>query len=137
MDLLGLTTAVSISLSGIELYSNATVPLSITTPPFLPLAEQSAGQYFYLSDSGYILLRKAGHSVIGVDGRRSRLLCFRGLLEGDRITNAMRIFPPYDPDSRWETRNGTMLDLSEYEQVGQADEEQEAALKKCLEVFAR
>jgi hypothetical protein len=138
MDLMSLVTVVSLSRSTFEISSDALVPLSVSTPAFLPLAEQSPGQYLYpVSDSGYILLRKAGQSVIGVDARRSRPLCFRGLLEGDRVVNAMRIFPPYDPDSRWDTRDGTMVDLSQYQQAGQADEMQEEALQKCLEVFAR
>lgn len=101
---------------------------------FLSLEEQSTGQYYY---TGYILLRKAGHTAIGVDGRRSRLICFRGFVEGDRIVNATRIMPPYQPDSRWESRDGTMVDLSGYDRVGQPDEEQLEALQKCLDVFAR
>jgi hypothetical protein len=134
----GLTVAIPFSISAIELASDVLVPLSITTTPFLPLEEQSTGQYYYADgEDRYLLLRKAGHTAIGVDGRRSQLLCFRGFVEGDRITNATRIFPPYAPDSRWDARDGTMVDLSRYQQVGLPDDEREEALEKCLEVFAR
>jgi hypothetical protein len=138
MGIFGLLMVTSFSISAIELASDILVPLSITTTPFLPLEEQSAGQYYYLDgEDRYLLLRKAGHTAIGVDGRRSQLLCFRGFVEGDRITNATRIFPPYAPDSRWDSRDGTMVDLSQYQQVGLPDDEREEALEKCLEVFAR
>jgi hypothetical protein len=138
MNIFGLLFAVPFVVSGLEIASESFIPVSLTSSPFLPLAEQSSGQYYYHdTDNGYILLRKAGQGVMGVDGRRSQLLCFRGLLEGDRITNATRVFPPYAPDSQWQVRDGTMVDLSQYQQVGQADDGQKEALKKCLEVFSR
>jgi hypothetical protein len=114
----------------------------LLTQRSVTLEEQSAGQYFYAAIDApeqFILVRKAGHSVIGVDGRRSQKICFRGFLDGDRIVNAMRIFPPYTPDSRWESsRSGELVNLSHYLQLDQLPtEEQAAALKPCLEFFSR
>jgi hypothetical protein len=126
------------------------VTLSIQSPVQLPeinhvsltLEEQSTGQYFYAAIDAheqYILVRKAGHSVIGVDGRRSQKICFRGFLDGNRIVNAMRVFPPYAPDSRWESsRSGEFINLSHYLQLDQSPtEDQAASLKPCLEFFSR
>lgn len=106
------------------------------------LEEQATGRYLYAgidAPEQYILLRKAGHSVIGVDGRRSQKVCFRGFLDGDRIINAMRVFPPYAPDSRWESsRSGELVNLSHYLQLDQLPTEEQAdSLKPCLEFFSR
>jgi hypothetical protein len=114
----------------------------LLTQRSVTLEEQPTGQYLYAAIDApeqYILVRKAGHSVIGVDSRRSQNICFRGLLKGDRIVNAMRVFPPYAPDSRWESsRSGELVNLSHYLQLDQLPtEEQAAALKPCLEFFSR
>jgi hypothetical protein len=114
----------------------------LLTQRSVTLEEQSTGQYFYAAldaPEQYLLMRKVGHSVIGVDGRRSQKICFRGFLDGDRIVNAMRIFPPYAPDSRWESsRSGELVNLSQYVQLDQLPtEEQAASLKPCLEFFSR
>jgi hypothetical protein len=114
----------------------------LLTQRSVTLEEQSTGQYFYAAIDApeqYLLMRKAGHSVIGVDGRRSQKICFRGFLDGDRIVNAMRIFPPYAPDSRWESsRSGELVNLSQYVQLDQLPtEEQATSLKPCLEFFSR
>lgn len=86
---------------------------------------------------GYLLLRKAGHSVIGIDRRlRSRHACFRGFVEGDRIISTMRVFPPYRPDARWE-RQADMVDLSRYQRVNRVPTAAEkTALQDCLAFFS-
>lgn len=126
-------------------------------PPLEPPLEEPAleatllenlptGQYLYRDGGadgaprrGSILLRKIGHTVIGLDQRpRAGNACFRGFLEGDRILNATRIYPPYQPDSRWEQQPGTMVDLSQYRSVDAAvTHEQAAMLHTCLTVFSR
>jgi hypothetical protein len=75
------------------------------------------GTYYYEhpSRSASVLLRKAGRSVIGLDSQEQA--CFRGFIEGDRIVNATRVDPPYQPDSRLEHRDGIMLNLAEYQRV--------------------
>ena len=106
-----------------------------------------AGQYYYRVTSrdpepeqpqGYVLLRKAGHSVIGIDRRSlNQASCFRGFLAGSRIVNATRIFPPYQPDSKWD-RRGELLDLSRYQSIEHHVTDEEAdALHRCLAFFSR
>jgi hypothetical protein len=113
----------------------------LLTQRSVTLEEQSTGQYLYTAIDApeqYILVRKAVHSIIGVDSRRSQKICFRGFLDGDRIVNAMRVFPPYAPDSRWESRSGELVNLSHYLQLDQPPtEEQTNSLKPCLEFFSR
>ena len=134
MNLWGWGMAIAFSMATIDWVLGAKIPISTPSTSSLSLEEQSTGQYYY---AGYILLRKAGHSAIGIDGRRSQLACFRGFVEGDRIVNATRVLPPYQPDSRWESETGMMVDLSRYQQVGQPDEDQLRALQKCVDVFSR
>jgi len=103
------------------------------------------GQYYYENvaggrvEQGYILLRKIGRTVVGIDGRsRTQSPCFRGFLEGDRIVDATRIYPPYHTDSRWDAHRGEMVDLGDYQRVNRAiTDEQAETLITCLRIFSR
>lgn len=75
------------------------------------------GEYYYENPSSfaYVLLRKSGRTVIGLDAQGRA--CFRGFIEGDHIVNATRVYPPYQPDSRLEHQDGIMLDLAQYQRA--------------------
>lgn len=101
------------------------------------------GQYYYVDGASdrrhppYLLLRKAGSTVIGVDGRSRMQPCFRGFIKGDRIVNATRLFPPYRPDSTWDTQE-ELADLSQYQVVEQdPTDEQAETLRTCIQFFWR
>ncbi|MEO0533471.1 MAG: hypothetical protein AAF215_06345 [Cyanobacteria bacterium P01_A01_bin.123] len=104
------------------------------------------GEYYYLGtpaseflDSPYILLHKWGRIVIGIDARLpTRLVCFKGFVEDDRIVDATSVLPPYTPGSAWDYQSGEMLDLSQYDRITYAGtEEDRATLDICLDVFSR
>ncbi|HEY9644007.1 MAG TPA: hypothetical protein V6C57_26180 [Coleofasciculaceae cyanobacterium] len=109
------------------------------------LEDLPTGQYYYeVPDSSaraerrYVLLRKAGHGVIGLDRRSTSNICFRGFLDGDRILNAVQIFPPYHPDSKWASQDGELMDLSRYQRVDrEITDEKTVALQTCLQFFSR
>lgn len=105
-----------------------------------------AGQYYYVrknippqTQAGYVLLRKAGRTVIGVDGRiPNQPVCFRGFIHANQITHATRIYPPYQPDSRWEVNREVMVELSSFEPVDRLpSEEQLKTLQTCIQFFWR
>jgi hypothetical protein len=103
-------------------------------------AEQSTGKSPLTSSmSGQsVLLRKAGRTVIGVQlGSGSGNPCFRGFVQGNRIVNATRVFPPYNPAARSDFQP-EMFDLSEYSQVEAAvSEADRATLQTCMQFFWR
>jgi hypothetical protein len=108
------------------------------------LEDLPTGQYYYevptptQAEPRFVLLRKAGRGVIGLDRRSTSNICFRGFLEGDRIVNAVRVFPPYHPDSKWDSRGGELMNLSRYQQVDRKITATEAtALQTCLQFFSR
>jgi hypothetical protein len=117
------------------------------TSETLTLETLPTGQYYYQSvgaadarERGYVLLRKAGKTVIGIDRRElsRRNPCFRGFAEGDRITNATQVFPPYQPDSRLDFQAGEWMDLAQYQQSEPTlTVQQTAELQTCIEFFWR
>ena len=115
-------------------------------PSLSVLANLPTGQYLYeekniaaTARSGYILVYKVGHTAIGIDGRsRLQSPCFRGFVEGNQIVNATRVFPPYRPDSRWESQRGEMVDLSHYQLSDRPiSAEQVSTLRTCIQFFGR
>lgn len=114
------------------------------------LEDLPTGQYYYHvanpratnphpRERGYLLLRKAGNTVIGIDRRSlSRNPCFRGFAEGDWITDATRVFPPYQPNSRLDFQEGEWIDLKQYQQAEPTlTAEQTAELQTCIDFFWR
>lgn len=142
--------AFSIGLTPVALKTGTTGTLAAS------LESLPTGQYYYVnsnagSDAGsnadaepaerrrqaYVLLRKAGTTVIGVDGRSQTPTCFRGFIEGDRIIDATRVFPPYQPDSRWDTQE-ELVNLSQYQAIEQPPSpEQAETLQTCIQFFWR
>lgn len=113
--------------------------------PERSLENLPTGEYYYEKigtregvPSQAILLRKAGRTVIGVQIRSaSNNPCFRGFAENNRIVNATRVFPPYNPASRSDFRE-ELLDLDQYilveREVSQGDR---ATLQTCIQFFWR
>jgi hypothetical protein len=104
------------------------------------------GQYYYIrkntppqTHAGYVLLRKAGRTVIGVDGRIPlQPVCFRGFIHANQIIHATRVYPPYQPDSRWEVNRDVMVELSSFEPVDRLPSpEQLKTLQTCIQFFWR
>ncbi|MBD1867537.1 hypothetical protein H6F88_31150 [Oculatella sp. FACHB-28] len=130
--------AVSLSL----LVPVLTVPLMSNANPASSLENLPTGEYYYEAihasetSSRSILFRKAGRTVIGVQMGANRS-CFRGFAEGNRIVNATRVFPPYDPASRQDFQE-EMLDLSQYSPVERAGRDRDrATLRTCIQFFWR
>jgi hypothetical protein len=118
----------------------------ITQQDTATLENLPTGEYRYERIAGagrgrpaYVLLRKVGTTVIGLDARSLReQACFRGFIQDNQIVTATRIFPPYQPDSRWEHIEGLMVDLEQYQRVDREDSEADrAALQTCIEFFWR
>lgn len=115
--------------------------IAITTPA---LENLPTGQYYYVQSEAsvperqrYVLLRKAGSTVIGIDARSRLHSCFRGFIKGDRIVDATRVFPPYQPDSRWDTQD-ELVDLSQYQTIEpDLTDEQSETLQTCIQFFWR
>ncbi|NEQ27193.1 MAG: hypothetical protein F6K28_50945 [Microcoleus sp. SIO2G3] len=101
------------------------------------------GEYYYESTGAgrpqYVLLRKAGRTVIGVDLQAiGEPVCFRGWLEGDAVVNATWMLPPYQPDSRLTHEDGVLLDLTSYRPATDTpSREERAALRSCIHFFWR
>lgn len=111
---------------------------------FAMLENLPTGNYYYENlrservGNQYIVLRKVGHVVVGVDVQsRLRNPCFKGFVEQNSIVDATRIFPPYDPASKWEHRKGEVFNLDSYRRIEQTfTASDNTALQKCLRVFS-
>lgn len=111
---------------------------------FAMLENLPTGNYYYENlrsekvGNQYIVLRKVGHVVVGVDVQsRFRNPCFKGFVEQNRIVDATRIFSPYDPASKWDHRKGEVFNLDSYRRIEQTfTASDNAALQKCLRVFS-
>ncbi|MBD3884145.1 hypothetical protein IFO70_20570 [Phormidium tenue FACHB-886] len=118
---------------------------SASLPTAISLEQLPTGRYYYASPEAsanlkrrsFVLLRKAGTTVIGFDHRSAaEPACFRGFIEGDRIINATRVLPPYQPDSP--LHSGETLDLTGYQPVEHDVSAQEAeTLQTCINFFWR
>jgi hypothetical protein len=137
----GLIISVPASLA----FSSTNQPIDRPNTSHIQLEDLPTGQYYYevptsltQAEPRFVLLRKAGRGIIGLDRRSTSNICFRGFLEGDRIINAVRVFPPYHPDSKWDAREGELMNLSRYQQVDRKITTAEAtALQTCLQFFSR
>ena len=121
------------------------VTLMGSAMPERSLENLPTGEYYYEkirtreeAPSQSILLRKAGRTVIGVQIRsESGNPCFRGFAEENRIVNATRVFPPYDPASRSDFQE-EMLDLNQYSLVErEVSEGDRTTLQTCIQFFWR
>ena len=109
------------------------------------LANLPTGDYYYTkphfetSKDRYLLFRKRGFTVIGVDMQfGSQKFCFRGVVKQNSIINVTRIFPPYDPASYWEFLQGKAVDLNSYRKIERVvTDNDRAALLTCIQVFWR
>lgn len=104
------------------------------------------GEYYYnrldssrMSGNRYLFFHKIGHTVIGIDVQSlSKNPCFRGMVNQNSIINVTRIFPPYDPASKWEFLQGKALDLNHYRKIDRASTASDrAALLRCIQVFSK
>jgi hypothetical protein len=132
--------------TGLLLGLSILVPASLAQETRAMLETLPTGQYYYVrkdtppqTQAGYVLLRKTGRTVIGVDGRiQAQPVCFRGFIAANQITHATRVYPPYQPDSRWEVDRDVMVELSTYEQVDRSPTaEQLKTLQTCIQYFWR
>lgn len=143
MNLAGLITGASIFTLSVGLNPVALNPEANATRA-ASLESLPTGQYYYVTSDAeerrgqsYVLLRKAGTTVIGVDGRSPTPACFRGFIKDDRIIDATRVFPPYQPDSRWDTQQD-LMNLSQYQVIEQdPTDEQAETLQTCMQFFWR
>lgn len=112
---------------------------------FLVLESLPSGEYYYekllsskKSINRYLLLSKRGHIVTGIDGQSlSKNPCFKGFVKQNSLVNVTRVFPPYDPASKWEFLKGEAFDLNLYRKVDRAIAASEkTALLKCIQVFS-
>lgn len=143
MKMAGLITGASILSLSVGLNPVALNPEANATST-ASLESLPTGQYYYVASeadkrrtTAYVLLRKAGTTVIGVDGRSPMPACFRGFITGDRIIDATRVFPPYQPDSRLDTQE-ELMNLSQYQVIEQdPTDEQAETLQTCMQFFWR
>ena len=112
---------------------------------FITLENMPTGNYYYeglrfseVARSPYILLRKVGHAVAGVEIRgRVGNPCFKGFLDQNSVVDATRVLPPYNPASKWEHQKGEMFNLDSYRRIDRTfTASDNAALQKCLRVFS-
>ena len=112
----------------------------------VPLSGSPNGEYFFrgspsseLSGESYLLLRKWGRIVVGMDARLPlEIACFKGFIEDNKIVDATRVLPPYTPDADWAYQPGEMLDLDSYERSTEPSiEVDREMLEVCLQVFSR
>lgn len=111
---------------GLLVAAGVSQPAIAQSPPPQSLSLQNlpTGEYYYQRPSppgrpsrAYVLLRKVGRTVIGLDVRLRERACFRGFIEDNRIVDATRVLPPYQPDSQWQYGEGVMLDLDAYQRI--------------------
>ena len=111
----------------------------------ITLESMPTGNYYYqglrfseVARSPYILLRKVGHTVAGVEVRgRVGNPCFKGFVDQNSVVDATRVFPPYNPDSEWKHQKGEMFNLDSYRRIERTfTASDNAALQKCLRVFS-
>lgn len=110
----------------------------------ITLENLPTGNYYYerirseKATNQYVLLRKAGHIVAGIEVRsRSGNPCFKGFANQNSVVDATRVFPPYEPASKWEHQKGEALNLNSYRRIERViTTSDQAALMKCIRVFS-
>lgn len=115
-------------------------------PQHTMLRSLTSGDYYYekinsfkMSNNRYLLFHKIGHTVIGIDVQSLfENSCFRGMVSQNSIVNVTRIFPPYDPASKWEFLQGKAIELNHYRKIDRASTASDrAALLRCIQVFSK